>query len=737
VAIIVIAARIVGSLFRRIRQPAVVGEILAGILLGPTLLGAFPGHLTERFFPGYVRPFLSTVANLGLIIFMFIVGLELDLNLIKGKERVAAVVSISSIILPFGLGFLLASHLHHAHGTVAGHPVRFLPFAMFIGASMSVTAFPVLARILTERGMYKTEVGTLSLACAAVDDIMAWSLLAVVLAVVKSSGALNLPKILLESVAFTAVMFLLVKPWLGRLADRYRRIGKLTPEMMAVVLVGILASSYTTSKIGIHSIFGAFVFGAVMPRQNTAPLFHAILGRLEDVTVLLLLPVFFIATGLGVNVRGIGLSGLGDLGLILLVACAGKFIGASVAAKAQGIPTRRATVLGTLMNTRGLTELVILNVGKEFGVLDGQLFTLLVVMAVVTTIITEPILRILYPPAEQARDIAKAAEASVGLSSEYRVLLAVGNPRFGAHLVDAALDLIGDESPAELVLTRFVPLPTGGEIRTGLYAEQADEAEVTGALNALKQRAEERGVRTVTLSQLSRDFANDLIAQATATNADLIVLGWNEGDEPDPAVRDFVRKVLREALADVVIVVDPDRSGISAGPGRPVVVAAGEGYHNPAALEAAVRLARSKNAEVALVDVTPERESASGEASQRLNAIAEEIQKTGLSCEPFLAPDGVTAEVVRRAPQAGLIAAGLDEEWYSEKGTFGAGTDELLARVRTPVLLARARQGITKTGIGGFLERVQGRGLQDRSDIAARLQAAGPEQTHGGEGPAH
>ncbi|HVF14476.1 MAG TPA: cation:proton antiporter, partial [Acidimicrobiales bacterium] len=512
IAIVIVVARLVGALFKRIRQPAVVGEILAGIVLGPSVLGAFPGDLPGRVFPLEVRPFLNVLAQLGLIIFMFIVGLELDVSLIRGKERVAAVISLVSIALPFSLGILLAAALHPSHQGPANAD-RFLPFALFIGASMSITAFPVLARILTERRMYRTEIGALALACAAIDDILAWSLLAVVLAVVESTGMVDLPRILVASVLFVAFMFLVVKPRLENLARRHRTAGRLTPDALAVVLIGFLVSAYITSVIGIHSIFGAFVFGVVMPRKETEELFHEILERLEQVTVLLLLPVFFIVTGLGVDVGGLGREALTQLPLILLVAMAGKLIGATVAARAQGLPARQAGAIGILMNTRGLTELVILNVGREFEILDDRLFTMLVVMALVTTIMTEPALRLVYPDRLLQRDIAEAEKAAMGLVEAYRVVVAIGDPDRAEQLVEAAVDLLGDEDPSELVLTRFRPATGALEVGTGVSGQLAEDAATVDRMNALVGRAEARGAQCVVRSQFSDDIARDLIAQ--------------------------------------------------------------------------------------------------------------------------------------------------------------------------------------------------------------------------------
>lgn len=643
IAIIVVVARLMGALFRKFRQPAVVGEIIAGIALGPSLLGLLPGDLPGVIFPTEVRPFLSVVAQLGLVIFMFIVGLELDLNLIKGKERVAAVISLSSVALPFGLGFALASWLHPLHDEIAGFPqVEFLPFALFLGAAMSITAFPVLARILTDRGMYRTEIGALTLACAAVDDILAWSLLAVVIAIAQATSLATLPVILVQTLVYVAVMFLVVKPLLAKVAQRYRAAGRLTPEILAIVLIGILLSSYATDRIGVHSIFGAFVFGAVMPRRETAQFFHDILQRLEHVTVLLLLPVFFIATGLQVDVRGLGLSSLPQLGAILLVAVAGKFFGAALAARAQGVKTQKASAIGVLMNTRGLTELVILNVGASIGVLDPPLFTMMVIMAVLTTVMTEPLLRLVYPDRQLERDVAEAERAALGIVDAYRVLISVEDPADAEHLVDVALAAIGPERPSEIVLTRFVPRDqAGAEISAGLVAELAAVASSNAALSAQSARVQAHGVECTVLSRFSDDVAHDLVTQAAALEADVILLGRG-GDA-------FLQQLRREAPCDVVTMLDPHNRGVP--PGRPVLALTGERDHDQAAVELAVRLADGLGAGARLLD-----DPAGGRRQQRRTAtLVDEAVPLGVSVTT-----GSVSELNDLARDAGAVVIGAE-----------------------------------------------------------------------------
>ena len=377
---VIVVARIAGALFKRIGQPPVIGEVIAGIALGPSLLGDW----SEGLFPLESRPLLRILASLGLVIFMFLVGLEMDLgHLSGGRQRVSGGVAVLGTFVPFVLGIALAAVLHPDHGVG-----DFLPFALFIGAAMSTTAFPVLARILQEKQLYDTPLGVLAMASAAGDDVLTWATLAVVVAIVAATGAWTLPYILVLSVAFGLLMILVVRPALSRYGDR-----PLGTSELALVVAGILAAAFATSAIGIHEIFGAFLLGAVFPR---GPLADALRDRLWAVAAILL-PVFFVTTGLNVDIGGVGLEGLWQLGLILLVACAGKLIGAGVGARAQGVARRESLAMGVLMNTRGLTELVVLNIGRDLGVLDGPLFTLLVIMAVVTTVATAPLLDVIKP----------------------------------------------------------------------------------------------------------------------------------------------------------------------------------------------------------------------------------------------------------------------------------------------------------------------------------------------------
>src|SRR5687768_10661878 len=493
-----------GRLAVKVGQPAVVGEIIAGIMLGPSLLGLFPGDLDGLLFPADIRPYLNVLAQLGIVLFMFLVGLEVDLSFIKGREKVAVSVSVVSILLPFGLGWLLATYLYSRHDVVNDATVSFLAFALFLGVAMSITAFPVLARILAERNMHRIPTGVLALACAAVDDVLAWSLLAIVVAIVSATSFVGVIQILGFSVVFAIVMFGVVRPLLKKLVTFHERFGRLTPDMLALVLVGMLLSSFVAEEIGIHFIFGAFVFGVCMPRKGAAQLTHEITDRLEQVSVLLLLPVFFVVTGAGVDIGGIDLQGLWELALILLVAISGKFVGAFVAARFQGVPRRQATALGVLMNTRGLTELVILNIGVMLGVLDGEMFTLMVIMAVVTTMMASPLLNLVYPKRILDRDIAEAERAALGLEDAYTVVVVVDDPDHDAALIRLACDLVGRESPAQVVVTQVVRRTTPKpEVASGLTADLALLAAAGDELRQLSRIVDERGLKSSIASRFS------------------------------------------------------------------------------------------------------------------------------------------------------------------------------------------------------------------------------------------
>ncbi|MFJ9691375.1 cation:proton antiporter [Kitasatospora sp. NPDC101183] len=386
-AFILVLAQGLGYLATKMRQPPVVGEILAGVLLGPTL---FDGAVSHQLFTEAIRPVLSGMANVGVALFMFGVGLEVERHALRGRGRMTAAATIGSTMVPFVLGTGLAYYLLRTH-----EPENKAAFIVFIGLSMSVTAFPVLARILTDRGLAKTTLGGIALAAAAVVDLVAWTALAGVQAAVGSEGEYWRVGLM---VPFVLLMLFLVRPVLRRWILRDRDgdgCGPTSAHVYALVLIGALVCGAATEMMGMHYIFGAFIFGLVMPREGATRLRSDVMDHTGRVTSVLL-PVYFVVAGLKVDLGGFGWAEIVQLGAILLVAVVGKFGGTYLGARTTGLPARPATALATLMNTRGLTELVILGVGVQTGLLDGSLYSLMVVMALVTTGMTGPMLAQIY-----------------------------------------------------------------------------------------------------------------------------------------------------------------------------------------------------------------------------------------------------------------------------------------------------------------------------------------------------
>jgi Kef-type K+ transport system membrane component KefB len=415
IAIILFCARVLGRAVGLIGQPKVVGEMVAGIMLGPSLLGWLAPTVSAALFPAASLGFLNALSQIGLLFFMFLVGLELDARLIRGRGHAVLVSSHASIVAPFFLGAAFALYLYPK---LSDDSVTFTGFALFMGAAMSVTAFPVLARILQERGLTRTRLGAIAIACAAVDDVTAWCILAGVVLIVRSTDApIPIPLMIGGSLLFVLVMHTVVRKALSHLETTYTKWGgKLSQDRIAAVVFLVLASGWVTERLGVHAVFGAFLAGAVMPKGEA--FVREFRERFEDVMVVLFLPIFFAFTGLRTSVALIS----GDLWwymvIILLVAVVGKVGGTALAARTSGMTWRESLALGTLMNTRGLMAFVILNVGFDIGVISPALFAMMVLMALVTTFMTTPVLEWVYPERLRQRAetpaVADLATASAG-----------------------------------------------------------------------------------------------------------------------------------------------------------------------------------------------------------------------------------------------------------------------------------------------------------------------------------
>jgi len=403
IAVIVAACRVTGTLFRKMHQPRVVGEMFAGILLGPSLLGWLAPHWSTYLFPSSSLGILNALSQVGVVIFMFLVGLGINPKELKHQGHAAVLTSHVSISAPFVLAAFLSLYLYPR---LSDDSVSFTSFALFMGASMSITAFPVLARILAERDLLGSRLGTVAIACAAVDDVTGWCILAYIVVLIRTAHRVTPIWMTIAGIlVFALVMIYGVRRLLRRLETIYRERGALSENLMALILLLVLASALCTEGLGIHLLFGSFLMGAIMPKE--AKFVRYVLDRFETITVTLLLPLFFAFTGLRTNIALVkGQEMWMYCGLIVLVATAGKLGGSTLASWLSGMPLREAAGLGTLMNTRGLMELVILNIGLDIKVISPALFSMMVMMALITTFMTTPVLELICPD----RLIRSAAE---------------------------------------------------------------------------------------------------------------------------------------------------------------------------------------------------------------------------------------------------------------------------------------------------------------------------------------
>jgi Kef-type K+ transport system membrane component KefB/nucleotide-binding universal stress UspA family protein len=657
--VILAAARLVGVALRAVGQPQVVGEVVGGILLGPSLLGWLAPGLSAAVFPHEALPYLKVLSEYGIVFFMFLVGLELDPMLIRGRGRAAVVTSHTSILVPFTLGLLLATRLFELH---APPGVRFTSFALFMGAAMSVTAFPVLARILIERDLLKTRVGAVTIVCAAVDDVTAWCLLAVVVAVVSTKSAGAAASTLLGAATYLAAMLLVVRPLLRRLSAMVDRTGRLSQNLVAAVFLLVLASAIATDAIGIHAVFGAFLMGAILPKD--ALFSRELVEKVEDFAVVFLLPVYFAYTGLRTQIGLLDTPGLWlQCALVIGVATLGKFGGSAVAAWATGLGWREACALGVLMNTRGLMELVILNIGFDLGVISPALFAMMVLMAIVTTLATTPVLAALYPPERFRAELVTAPAAARG------VLAAVALPSSGPLLVDVAAAL-ADDTESPLYVLHLARPPERGTLGVGLAGGASDGAALAPSL----AHAHARGLAARPLHFLSRSPADDIRDVARAKGAGLIVMGWHKPVWSRTVLGGTVHAVMREAEADVVVLID---RGLAWPPRRVLVPFAGT-VQDRAALRLAARITRRHDSGLTVLGVV------------RPGAIRPRVElDVPLPEVRFVESARPIDAVIEEAAAHDLTVLGVGEDWQLEPHVFGLRSERLAAECPSSLLVVR------------------------------------------------
>lgn len=533
---IIIVARLFGWLFRKIGQPSVIGEIIAGIFLGPSLVGMYFPEYSALLFPVESLGNLQFLSQIGLILFMFVVGMELDLKVLKNKANDAVVISHASIIFPFALGIGLSYFIYNQF---APKGVEFLSFSLFMGIAMSITAFPVLARIVQERGIHKTKLGAIVITCAAADDITAWCILAAVIAIVKAGTfASSIYVILLASVYVLAMLFV-VKPFLKKVGDLYATRDNLSKPVVAIFLLTLIISAYLSEIIGIHALFGAFLTGAIMP--DITKIRNIIIEKVEDVALILLLPLFFVFTGLRTQIGLINDPYLWKItGFIILVAVVGKFFGSALAAKFVGQNWRDSLTIGALMNTRGLMELVVLNIGYDLGVLSSEVFTMMVIMALVTTFMTGPAIDVINYIFKRKENLIPK---EIG-NSNFKILISFGNNEKGKSLLRLANSFVKKQKENSNVTALHLSL--SDEMHAYNLEEYEDEA-FGPIINESKVINQEIS----TIFKATVDIETDITDIASRGGFDLVLVGLGKSI--------FEGTLLGKVLGFTTRIINPDR----------------------------------------------------------------------------------------------------------------------------------------------------------------------------------
>ena len=545
---IVLVARIFGWIFRKIGQPSVIGEIIAGIVLGPSLFGLYFPDMKDALFPLESLGNLQMLSQVGLILFMFVIGMELDLKALKNKANEAVVISHANIVIPFALGIGLSyliypnfvpKDIDPATG-VEVFKIPFLSFSLFMGIAMSITAFPVLARIVQERGIHKTKLGTIVITCAAADDITAWCILAAVIAIVKAGSFISSFYVIGLALVYVLAMLFVVKPFLKRIGELYAKKDNIKKSVVAIFFLTLIVSSYLTEIIGIHALFGAFMTGAIMP--DISKFRNVFIEKVEDIAVILFLPLFFVFTGLNTNIGLINDAYMWKVtGLIIAVAVVGKFFGSALAAKFVGQNWRDSLTIGALMNTRGLMELVVLNIGLDLGVLTPKVFTMMVIMALVTTFMTGPLLDIINF-VFKSRDYIIPSD--IKKSSKFKILISFGNNEKGKSLLRLANSLVKGQ-PEESNITAM-HLTLSDEMHS-YDIEEYEKDTFKPILNESKKLEQE----ITTIFKATGDIETDIADVAQKGEYDLVLVGLGKSI--------FEGTILGKVLGFTSRIINPDR----------------------------------------------------------------------------------------------------------------------------------------------------------------------------------
>ena len=505
---IIIIARLIGYLFRKLGQPTVIGEIIAGIILGPSLLGLLFPQVSLFIFPIDSLNNLYFLSQIGLILFMFIVGMELDTGVIKNKTNVAMIISIGSVFFAFVIGVLSSFYLYPEFKSQNS---SFFSFAVFMGIAMSITAFPVLARIMQEKQLTKTYLGAIAITIAAVDDVIGWCLLAAIIAIIKAGNIIGAFSTIGLTSVYVIIMLFVIKPILKRAGIIYVSKENLNKTIIALVFLFLLFSAYITEAIGIHALFGAFIAGVVMPKNNNFK--NILIEKIEDISLVLLLPLFFVFTGLRTQIGLLNNFHLWFVCIaIIFIAIIGKFVGTAVLAKVFKQSWKDSISLGILMNTRGLMELIVLNIGYDLGILSNEIFTMLVIMAIITTFMTGPSLNILNYVFKRFETIKQSNSEGI------KVLLSFANPQMGSKLLRVANFLYSKDSiKNEFTAVHFTP---ASGIETKNISQFEEEV-----FKPIKISADELGINLKTIYRITEQIQKEIISITTKDKSDLLLVG--------------------------------------------------------------------------------------------------------------------------------------------------------------------------------------------------------------------
>lgn len=646
IALIIIVARIVGFLFVKIGQPRVAGEIIAGILLGPSLLGL---SLAGQIWPAQPLAVIQRLGDIALLFYMFLVGMELEVRLLRGKEKQIAIVSAAVVVVPLILGFLIAPSLNSP--SWKPHGVSMTAFALFIGSGLAVTAFPVMARILQEKRMMSTELGAVGVGSAAVVTLLMFFAIAGASAAGSGRGLTSFKfggppyspaEAVVLTVLFILVLVLIVRPLLARLAAGYDPDHGVRLDFVALIYIGVFVTGVFGDRIGITQWVGSFLFGVVVPTQPG--LRREISNSMEKMVSLLLLPIFLAFSGIKTNLRLLTPSLIPGLVLFLVMMIVGKLLVGALTGRAVGLKWKQAGLMGVLLNCRGLLILAVAIIGLQLGVITPQMQVVFVIGAIVTTMMTGPLVDALAEPEAATPSAAtivppeQAAALALAPSGVRRILVAIGNPANAPELVRAGRALGGVDAPLELLLVRLIPLPEAQEFRRGPSDLELDVARSLKELRALADLIRGQGVSAIPLAFQSPDIAGDLIRLSSDLGVDTLLMGWARPSIAQETVAALARRLYEEARCSVAVLVDRGGTDIAAAGGSPVLV-----------IGDAVRPAAERIAAVLKTNVRP------------------------------ASPDEID-----RQPAAAIVAARA-----ATGRVFGAGVDELVERSDAPVFVIR------------------------------------------------